>query len=83
MIGRTERYTFVRLYSHRVILVDHRITPPSPIRFYCNTTRRLRFVYTFLRDLGYEDVGFYKGGIDAWAAYGGQLVTTPPKETDP
>jgi rhodanese-related sulfurtransferase len=29
-----------------------------------------------LRDLGYEDVAFYEGGIDAWADYGGPVETS-------
>lgn len=60
------------------ILDDHGITPPRPIRLYCNTARRLSFVYAVLRNLEYEDVAFYEGGIDAWAAYGGPVETTPP-----
>lgn len=58
------------------ILEDHGIQPNRPVRLYCNTARRLCFVYAALRDLGYEDVAFYEGGIDAWATYGGPVETT-------
>lgn len=59
------------------ILEAHGITPDKPVRLYCNTARRLSFVYAVLRDLDYEDVAFYEGGIDAWADYGGPVETTP------
>jgi len=29
-----------------------------------------------LQELGHEDVGFYEGGIDAWADYGGPVATS-------
>lgn len=58
------------------ILEANGITPDRPIRLYCNTARRLSFVYAVLEDLGYDDVAFYEGGIDAWAAYGGPVETT-------
>ncbi|MFB6228062.1 MAG: sulfurtransferase [Halobacteriales archaeon] len=60
-----------------VVLEAHEITPDRPIRLYCNTARRLSFVYAVLRELGYDDVAFYEGGIDAWAEYGGPFETTP------
>lgn len=62
----------------RGILDAHGITPDRPVRLYCNTARRLSFVYAVLRELGYEDVGFYEGGIDAWANHGGPVETTSP-----
>lgn len=69
-----------QLKSHETIdtiLDDYGMTPTRPIRLYCNTARRLSFVYTVLRDLGYEDVAFYEGGISTWTAYGGPVETTP------
>jgi thiosulfate/3-mercaptopyruvate sulfurtransferase len=58
------------------VLTANGIVPAKPIRLYCNTARRLSFVYAVLRDLGYEDVAFYEGGIDAWADYGGPVETS-------
>lgn len=58
------------------ILEAHGITSDRPVRLYCNTARRLSFVYAVLWDLGYDDVGFYEGGIEAWAKYGGPVETT-------
>ncbi|QOS13434.1 sulfurtransferase [Haloferax sp. Atlit-6N] len=58
------------------ILKSHEITPDRPVRLYCNTARRLSFVYATLLELGYEDVGFYEGGIKAWTEYGGSVETT-------
>lgn len=60
----------------RAILDENSITMDRPVRLYCNTARRLSFVYAVLRDLGHEDVAFYEGGIDAWADYGGPVETT-------
>lgn len=60
----------------RAILSEHDITFDRPVRLYCNTARRLSFVYTVLRELGHDDVAFYEGGIDAWAEYGGPVETT-------
>lgn len=60
----------------REVLADHGITFDRPVRLYCNTARRLSFVYAVLRELGHEDVAFYEGGIDAWAEYGGAVETT-------
>lgn len=68
-----------RLESHDemvAILESHGITPDHPIRLYCNTARRLSFVYAVLVELGYDDVAFHEGGIDAWAEYGGPVETT-------
>lgn len=58
------------------ILAAHGIPLDKPVRLYCNTARRLSFVYAVLRDLGHDDVGFYEGGIDAWADYGGPVETS-------
>lgn len=60
------------------ILETDGLVPGRPIRLYCNTARRLSFVYAVLCELGYNDVAFYEGGIDAWAAYGGPVETTAP-----
>jgi thiosulfate/3-mercaptopyruvate sulfurtransferase len=58
------------------MLSEHGITLNQPVRLYCNTARRLSFVYTVLRELGHDDVTFYEGGIDRWAKYGGPVETT-------
>lgn len=58
------------------ILADHGITPDRPVWLYCNTARRLSFVYALLRHLGYDDVAIFEGGIDAWADHGGKVETT-------
>lgn len=60
----------------RAILSERDITFDRPVRLYCNTARRLSFVYTVLRELDHDDVAFYEGGIDAWAEYGGPVETT-------
>lgn len=60
----------------RELLGDRGITPDRPIRLYCNTARRLSFVYWMLTHLGYEDVAVYEGGIDAWTDYGGPVETS-------
>jgi len=60
----------------RELLAERGVTPDRPVRLYCNTARRLSFVYALLRWLGYEDVGVYEGGIDAWAAHGGPVATS-------
>jgi thiosulfate/3-mercaptopyruvate sulfurtransferase len=58
------------------ILDERGIDLDRPVRLYCNTARRLSFVYAVLRELGHEDLAFYEGGIDAWADYGGPVATT-------
>lgn len=60
------------------ILAAHGMTLDRRVRLYCNTARRLSFVYAVLRDLGHENVGFYEGGINAWANDGGPVETTTP-----
>lgn len=60
----------------REILAEHGIERDRPVRLYCNTARRLSFVYAVLRELDHDDVAFYEGGIDAWAQYGGPVETT-------
>jgi len=60
----------------RETLAEHGITLDKPVRLYCNTARRLSFVYAVLRELGHEDVAFYEGGIATWAKYGGTVETT-------
>jgi thiosulfate/3-mercaptopyruvate sulfurtransferase len=57
------------------VLREHGITRDRPVRLYCNTARRLSFLYAVCRELGYVDVAFYEGGIDAWADFGGPLET--------
>lgn len=52
------------------------LEPGRPVRLYCNTARRLSFVYAVLRHLGREDVAIYEGGIAAWADYGGPVATS-------
>jgi len=58
------------------ILDDCGITPDRPIRLYCNTARRLSFLYAVLREFEYDDIGFYEGGIAAWSEYEGPVETT-------
>lgn len=58
------------------ILTSHGITMDRPVRLYCNTARRLSFLYVVLQYLDYEDIAFYEGGIDTWAEHGGALETT-------
>lgn len=58
------------------ILRDHGLRRGKPIRLYCNTARRLSFVYAVLRARGYDDVAIYEGGIAGWARYGGAVETT-------
>ena len=48
------------------ILADHGIEPDRPIVLYCNTARRLSYVFAVLSDLGYEDVRFYEGSLEDW-----------------
>lgn len=52
------------------------VTLDRPVRLYCNTARRLSFVYTVLRELGHGDAAIYEGGILEWADRGGRLETT-------
>jgi thiosulfate/3-mercaptopyruvate sulfurtransferase len=58
------------------MLESHGIVSDRPVRLYCNTARRLSFVYTALQELEYDDVAVYEGGIAAWAEYGGPVETT-------
>lgn len=60
----------------RELLAEAGVSLDRPVRLYCNTARRLSFVYAVLRDLGHDDVAFYEGGIDAWADYGGAVETS-------
>jgi len=57
------------------VLEAHGITQDRPVKLYCNTARRLSFVYAVLQELGHDDVAIYEGGIDAWADYGGPVET--------
>lgn len=59
----------------REILTDHGIRLNRPVRLYCNTARRLSFVYTVLKEIGHDDVAFYEGGINAWVNRGGAVET--------
>jgi thiosulfate/3-mercaptopyruvate sulfurtransferase len=60
----------------RRLLEDRGIDFDRPGCLYCNTARRLSFVYGVLRELDHDDVVFYKGGIAAWASHGGPVETT-------
>ncbi|MXR52339.1 sulfurtransferase [Halovenus sp. WSH3] len=60
----------------RSVLTAEGIPLDRPVRLYCNTARRLSFLYVVLRHLGHDDVAFYEGGIDNWADYGGPVETT-------
>ncbi|WP_158855619.1 rhodanese-like domain-containing protein [Halorhabdus sp. CUG00001] len=48
------------------ILEEQDLTPDRSIVLYCNTARRLSYVYAVLSDLGYEDVRFYEGSLEDW-----------------
>jgi len=42
------------------------LDPGNRIVLYCNTARRLSYVYAVLSQLGYEDVRFYEGSLRDW-----------------
>jgi ferredoxin-nitrite reductase len=50
----------------KAILEEQDLTPDRSIVLYCNTARRLSYVYVVLTDLGYEDVRFYEGSLEDW-----------------
>jgi len=60
----------------RDVLAGVGVTMDRPVRLYCNTARRLSFLYVILRHLGHDDVAFYEGGIDTWADYGGPVESS-------
>jgi len=59
------------------LLDDRGITPDRRVVLYCNTARRISHTYLVLRQLGYDDVGFYEGSLTEWAARGAELVSGP------
>lgn len=59
----------------RRLLAGRGISPDRPVALYCNTARRLSFVYAVLGHLGYEDVLVYEGGLSEWAEAGGDVRT--------
>lgn len=59
----------------RTILAEKDITPDRRIVLYCNTARKLSYVYLVLKSLGYPDVAFYEEGITDWASHGGTVET--------
>ncbi|WP_135663670.1 rhodanese-like domain-containing protein [Halorhabdus rudnickae] len=48
------------------LLAEHGIERDREIVLYCNTARRLSYVFAVLSDLGYEDVRFYEGSLEDW-----------------
>lgn len=60
----------------RAVLSRHDIGLHRPVRLYCNTARRLSYVYLVLTDLGHDDVAIYEDGIKSWAHHGGPLETS-------
>ncbi|WP_181685794.1 rhodanese-like domain-containing protein [Halorhabdus salina] len=50
----------------KAILREQDLSPDRSIVLYCNTARRLSYVYAVLTDLGYEDVRFYEGSLEDW-----------------
>jgi thiosulfate/3-mercaptopyruvate sulfurtransferase len=57
------------------VFEERGITPDEQVALYCNTARRLSFVYAVLAHLGYDDVVFYEGGLGAWADAGYPVET--------
>ncbi|WEL21554.1 rhodanese-like domain-containing protein [Halorhabdus sp. BNX81] len=47
-------------------LAEHGLEPDRPVVLYCNTARRLSYVFAVLEDLGYGDVRFYEGSLEDW-----------------
>jgi len=78
LVDEERRRLAPREERERILAADG-MALDSPVRLYCNTARRLSFVYAVLRDLGHDDVRFYEGGIDAWADYGGPVETSTPE----
>ena len=52
-----------RLYE---LLADRGLDPDSDVVLYCNTARRLSYVYAVLSALGYDSVAFYEGTLTDW-----------------
>ncbi len=50
----------------RSILSDLGLAPDDQIVLYCNTARRLSYVYAVLSALGYGSVTFYEGNLTDW-----------------
>lgn len=57
------------------ILENHGIVPDERVALYCNTARRLSFVYAVLKSLGYDDVVFFEGGLPDWTDAGFPVET--------
>jgi len=51
------------------VLTDHGGTLDRPVKLYCNTARRLSFVYAVLPELGNDDITFFEGSITPWSSY--------------
>jgi len=58
------------------LLKEHGVDFDKPVRLYCNTARRLSFVYLVLVDMGHSDVVFYEEGIKGWANEGRPVETS-------
>jgi len=57
------------------VLAEHGIVSDRRVALYCNTARRLSFVYAVLAHLGYDDVVFYEGGLSNWTDAGYPIET--------
>ncbi len=54
-------------------LAERGVTRDRRVLLYCNTARRISHTYLVLRELGYDDVGFYEGSLTEWEARGGPV----------
>ena len=61
------------------VLETHGITPDRRVVLYCNTARRISHTYLVLRQLGYDDVGFYEGSLTEWHELDGAVERTTPE----
>ena len=50
----------------RSILAERGLAPDDDVVLYCNTARRLSYVYAVLSALGYGSVTFYEGNLTDW-----------------
>ncbi|MFB6150615.1 MAG: rhodanese-like domain-containing protein [Haloarculaceae archaeon] len=48
------------------LLAERDVSPDEPVVLYCNTARRLSYVYAVLSHLGFPDVRFYEGSLQDW-----------------
>jgi len=48
------------------LLAEHGLERDREVVLYCNTARRLSYVFAVLADLGFENVRFYEGSLEDW-----------------